>query len=306
MGVHGLLAATAGFCLFGVSVTLGHIGDRVVPFYEITEELRETIDLNDGSVEDWIEVGPPTLTLLDFFVRSSMPPNTQRDPGDLDIQIWLGWMKSPPRIYVAAVRADNDYVNEYPDIEGDMLIYDSISLGVDGDHSGGQLFGEGGSETEEARLMLNKQVQLYSALPEVPEGSNVQLILSSMWKWLVWPNEPPFSLGGGAVAGENPFVSITEFYVTPFDLFVYNSPEESVESELYAGKTIGFRLFVFDRAPGFYWVIYELQSDSPWELDGEFNDGILLGADDLSGQDAGDGSVVRADSWARIKASFGE
>ena len=308
MGVHGLLTATAGFCLFGVSVTLAHTGDRVVPFYEITEELRETIDLNDGSVEDWIEVGPPTLTLLDFFVRSSMPPNTQRDPGDLDIQIWLGWMKSPPRIYVAALRADNDYVNEYPDID-EMLVHDSISLGVDGDHSGGPLFDEGSArETGEARLMPNKQAQLYSALPEVPEGSSVQSFLSPMWKWLVWPTEPPFSLGGGAIAGENPFVSITEFYVTPFDLFVSTSPEESVESELYTGKTIGFRLFVFDRdsAPGLYWAMYDLQSDPHIEFDREFNDGILLGADDLSGQDAGDGSVVKPDSWARIKASFGE
>ncbi len=301
MGTHGLLAATAGFYLFGVSVTLGHTGDRVYPFYEITEELRETIDLNDGSIEDWIEVGPPSLTLLDFFVTGPSSTNIQRDPGDLDIQIWLGWMKSPPRIYVAAVRADNDYVNEYPDIDGDMMIHDSISLGVDGDHSGGSLF-------DFDELMHSKQAQLYSALPEVPEGSNVQLGLSASWKWLVWPSEPPFSLGGGAVAGENPFVSITEFYVTPFDLFVSTSPEESVESELYAGKTIGFRLFVFDRdsAPGLYWAMYDLQSDPLWELDREFNDGILLGADDLSGQDAGDGSVVEADSWARIKASLAE
>ena len=68
MKAHWLLAATAGFCLVGVSATLGHTGDRVYPFYEITEELLGTIDLTDGSVEDWIEVGPPSLTLLDFFV----------------------------------------------------------------------------------------------------------------------------------------------------------------------------------------------------------------------------------------------
>ena len=146
MGTYGLLPATAGFCLFGVSVTLGHTGDRVYPFYEITEELRETIDLTDGSIEDWIEVGPPSLTLLDFFVweNPQFLQTSQRNPGDLDIQIWLGWMKSPPRIYVAAVRADNDYVNEYPDLAGEMQLHDSISLGVDGDHSGGPLFGEGG------------------------------------------------------------------------------------------------------------------------------------------------------------------
>ena len=311
MGAHGLLAATAGFCLFGISVTLGHTGDRVVPFYEITEELLGTIDLTDGSVEDWIEVGPPTLTLLDFFVWEN--PNysntSQRNPSDLDIQIWLGWMKSPPRIYLASIRADNDYVNEYPDIIGEMPIHDSIALGVDGDHSGGPLFRSGGgSETEETRLIHNKHAQLYHALPEVPEGRNVQLLFSTLWEWERWLEEPPFSGGGGAVAGENPFVSITEFYVTPFDLFVYTSPEESVESELYAGKTIGFRLVAIDidTAPGLYQGIYDLQSDPSSGAYMEFSDGILLGADDLSGQDADDGAVVKPDSWARIKASFRE
>ena len=180
------------------------------------------------------------MTLLDFFIWEN--PNfsdiSQRNPSDLDIQVWLGWMKSPPRIYLASIRADNDYVNEYPDIIGEMWIHDSITLGVDGDHSGGQLFYDGGGEPEEVLLIHNRQAQLYFALPEVPEGRNVQLDFSTLWEGVVWPTEPPFSLGGGAVAGENPFVSITEFYVTPFDLFVYNSPEESVESELYAGKTI--------------------------------------------------------------------
>ncbi len=267
-------------------------------------------DLTDGSIEDWNEVGPPTLTLLDFFVweNPNFSNTSQRNPSDLDIQIWLGWMKSPPRIYLAAIRADNNYVNEYPDIIGQMWIHDSITLGIDGDHSGGQLFSGGGGGTEEDLLIHNKQAQLYFALPEVPEGSNVQLLFSTQWEGVIWPTEAPFSVGGGAVAGENPFVSITEFYVTPFDLFVYSSPEESVESELYAGKTIGFRLYVDDiePKPGRHQAIYDLQSDPSSGPYMEFSDGILLGADDLSGPDARDGSVVRVDSWARIKASFSE
>ncbi len=309
MGAHWLLAATAGFCLVGISVALGHTGDRVYPFYEITEELQETIDLTDGSIEDWLGVGPPSLTLLDFFVADD--PNfsntSQRHPGDLDIQIWLGWMKSPPRIYVAAVRADDAYVNEYPDAWEFMEFYDSIALGVDGDHSGGELLATVGYESEEGFLSHNKQAQIYHALPEVPYGRNVQMMWSFLWEWERWVEEPPFSLGGGAVAGENPTVSITEFYVTPFDLFVYNSPEESVKSELYAGKTIGFRFVVHDvdwkSRTVSYQAVYDLQAELVGTL---FNDGILLGADDLSGQDAGDGSVVRTDSWARIKASFAE
>ena len=42
--------------------------DRLYPFVELTDEMRDRIDLKDGSVDDWLEViGEPTLTPLDFF-----------------------------------------------------------------------------------------------------------------------------------------------------------------------------------------------------------------------------------------------
>lgn len=42
--------------------------DRLYPIPELTDEMRDRIDLKDGSVDDWLEVlGEPTLTPLDLF-----------------------------------------------------------------------------------------------------------------------------------------------------------------------------------------------------------------------------------------------
>ena len=39
-----------------------HVGDRVYPVYQLTEEMAERIDVGDGSVDEWMEL-EPSLTL---------------------------------------------------------------------------------------------------------------------------------------------------------------------------------------------------------------------------------------------------
>ena len=39
---------------------------------------------------------------------------------------------------------------------------------------------------------------------------------------------------------------VVEFYATPFDMLIRKEPENSVVSDLFPGKTIGFRLDVWD------------------------------------------------------------
>ena len=63
--------------------------DRVYPIPELTDEMRGRIDLNDGSVEDWLEVlGEPTLTPLDLF---TLPLGSEYDPSSFDFRVWLAW-----------------------------------------------------------------------------------------------------------------------------------------------------------------------------------------------------------------------
>ena len=49
-----VLKLSAMIVLFGFVAAHGHAGDRVFPFYEITDVTA--IDLTDGSIEDWEEL----------------------------------------------------------------------------------------------------------------------------------------------------------------------------------------------------------------------------------------------------------
>ena len=98
---------------------------------------------------------------------------------------------------------------------------------------------------------------------------------------------------------------MTEFYVTCFDLLDHLNPENSVVSELAAGKTIGFDFTVRDydveivRPLAHYQLNYRDDAEETAEGADFFVDGLLLGPDD----DFGD-SAVQSTSWARIKASL--
>ena len=61
--------------------------------------------------------------------------------------------------------------------------------------------------------------------------------------------------------GENPTIWVTEFFVTCFDLLDHLNPENSVVSELAAGKTIGFEFGVndYDVDPVGRFALYELK-----------------------------------------------
>ena len=54
--------------IMGIAMSVdAHVGDRVYPISELTDEMLAEIQLHDGSVEEWYElIGEPTLTLLDF------------------------------------------------------------------------------------------------------------------------------------------------------------------------------------------------------------------------------------------------
>ena len=111
----------------------------------------ENIQLDDGSVHEWIElVGEPTMTLLDFVEERWQSPF---DPSSLDFQIWLAWHDDPVRIYLAFVGSDDVYKNtqDYsvdwiPSLRDDFVWgqNDCIALTIDANHSGGAGIPPGG------------------------------------------------------------------------------------------------------------------------------------------------------------------
>ena len=74
-----LLAFTASLCW-------GHEGDRVVPVFEIPDNLASGTDLHDGDVQDWLDViAEPSLTGLDLVPDTVF--GEEFYPGDFDFRI---------------------------------------------------------------------------------------------------------------------------------------------------------------------------------------------------------------------------
>ena len=316
MEITWLLVPALTLC--GPLLVHGHQGDRVYPILEITEEAR--IDLKDGVVDDWSELlGEPTFTALDFTAFEWIDPDaesTAYDPSSLDFRIWLGWGRNPSRLYVAGIFSDDVFVG--PDSEFSTALggrQDHMFLYVDGDHDGAPSFDTSdrvwGSDEDSG--IFDMYAQWYHATSIPADGKNVSLPLLERWGDSPWWSYPPYGDGGGSATGENPVFWVVEFYVTPFDMLIRKEPESSVISDLFPGKTIGFQLevwdfddpesnrFSFDGAALFILGDYSGVTFKDTHFDADtWLDGILIG-DESTGDP---GSVVKSDSWARIKASF--
>ena len=285
-----------------------HSGDRVYPFYKLTDEMLELIDLHDGLIDEWYRIGEPSMTLLDFrTVLDIYPP----DPSNFDFRIWLAWHDETNRIYVSIIVIDDDY-KDTPDWDIPILLYnenDSIWFVLDADHSGGK--GHWNGTPVEDYPEIFGRTQWYGAVSQTENGQNlddnrgnVPTEASDSWRI-----SPPYGDAGGAVAGENPTVWTIEMYVTPQDRWG-DSIETTLFSELSANQVIGFGLIVIDNDP-----TKGDDHDVAWnpEAIGDRSEGrpsnfllargdadILLDGLLLPAQD----TAVESVSWGRIKASL--
>ena len=293
----------------GVFPVAGHVGDRLYPISYLSEETLAALDLDDASVEDWVEaVGEPALTPLDFDLASwgsQVTSYDQYDPANLDFRIWLGW-SGDGKIHVASQFADDVYYNEYGSGPFNTFdLYDHISLMVDGDHTGGQYwFQIPHGEEVEGPLETNMQAQYYEAISRAAGEPLVDLPSTTDEVSERWMVQPPFARGGGGVLGENPTFWLVEFFVTCFDRLNHLSPHDSDVSQLTEGKIIGFDFFVIDRdddsgLSGFYHLIRPDGSERNAHDASALLDGVLLGP----GGESGD-TAVQSVSWGRIKASL--
>ncbi len=295
----------SGLLLVLIFVSLGeaHSGNRLYPFYELTDEMLREINIHDGFIDEWYEIGEPTMTLLDFKTNDDFVP---RDPSNLDFRIWLAWHDELNRIYAAFIVVDDEYSNNH-DWSGENVIpqvdlNDSITLYLDADHNGGRGTRPGGGSPLEEKLPIFGAAQKYDAISRTVSGPT----LTSAHRFVQpWHTSPPYGDAGGSVAGENPFIWVVEMYVTPQDGWG-DSIAETPFSELSANQIIGFAAVIHDRDPSF-----DESSSIPWnpeDIDDEeaflllwrstadlFIDGLLLPAQE---------TAVESVTWGRIKASL--
>ena len=278
----------------------GHLGDRLVPIFEIPDEEIANIDIHDGSIDDWLSViGEPTLMALEFgpFLTSVYE---SYDPDDLDFRVWLAWHRTSSRVYVAVQGVDDVYLEER-DRSG--ALYDGrIEFTIDGDHSGGIFM----YESEQAHTLFEETQKFiaapYGLFPDQPVWVFVPTVYAESCCWF---GEPPFADAGGGVIGESPSVWVTEMYVTPFDLFDPGSEDETVISAMLPSRVVGFQVGITDadeklNTEGLFFFppVDDVAPQGP----DYFADALLVGADGSMEEE----SAVHANSWGRIKASLSD
>ncbi len=180
----------------------------------------------------------------------------------------------------------------------------SVRFSVDGDASGGKYYFylEEIKDDEERGLLNYQQAQNYNALGDIV-GGGPHVCLGSSRAKEDWYNLPPYAEGGGASFGEQPTLSVTEFYVTPFDRLIQDSPAESVVSALSPGTLIGFILSIADLdEEGELWkghLFISGQDEWPGIFNADdFARGLLVGP----GGEIPD-SAVESVTWGRLKAT---
>ncbi len=286
-----------------------HSGGRVYPIAYLSDEMLAGIQLDDGAVDEWTElIGEPTMTSLDF---TDISGERTPDPSDLDFRIWLAWHDDPARFYVAFVAIDDLYKNNhsYGVRRPPMRAYDSISLAIDGDHSGGA--GGNNNFSPEEWLDAKGRTQNYEAIARTVDGPILDDLGTRVnSENFAWNTLPPYGEGGGGVAGENPTISVIELYVTPFDQWGggWDSAGNNKVSDLEAEKVIGFGVSVIDwdleDEGRMYWIPEAMSDEKDPDLAIDrvqadvFLDGLLLS--DAEPKD----TAVESVSWGRIKASL--
>ncbi len=190
-----------------------------------------------------------------------------------------------------------------------MMEHDSsVSFMVDGDGSGGKYAFHGNDidDDAECRLQTNQHAQKYYVLAELFSGGpHICLLAQSLYNDEDWFQRPPYAEGGGTSFGAHPTLSVTEFYVTPFDRLIWNSPEESVVSTLSPGTLIGFYLGIGDHdeeGDGRVEAWHSISGQDQWSglsNADTFARGLLVGP----GGELPD-SAVESLTWGRIKATF--
>ena len=302
--MRALFSSIPIFLVTTAILTEAQFPDRVYPIPELTDEMRSRIDVKDVSVDDWAEVlGEPTLTPLDLRTPSW---TSEYDPSSLDFRIWLAWHDGGNHLFVATELID-DVVNEHVydrngpfphDIShGDLTVW----FFVDGDRSGG-------SYVAEDHPYPMQQAQWYDAFPGTytNHSNDTNIILSRVSDLADWVHLPPYADGGGGMTDSNPVFGVVEFYVTPFDRLIWDDQEQSIVSDLFPGKTIGFgyQLVDVDENRNAFESIHGLYGpDSEFELDSSdfLAQGFLLGPEGPPKD-----SAVNDISWGRIKASLSE
>lgn len=288
--------------LLGLQAGVGaHVGDRILAVYEVPSS--EIPEIDDFSLFEWESAVPePSLESSDFSSLQIGSPSS----ANLAVRVYLAWNRTTQRLYMGMRRTDDSYINEYaggnaPNFAG----ADHVEFYVDGDHTGGQYAcGPPDGTPEQVKLYVGAQAQRYAVIAEAPDA----IVFGFEGFANGWASLPPWADLRIRQIGVEPTETQFELYTTLWDNLNWNGPEASVRTLLQANNIIGLQIGIIDHdRPGSRGIRYSISSlleRPPLVCFAEnFVDARLVPCErgDCSQADA---SLVRSDSWARIKAGL--
>ncbi len=243
----------------------GHHGSVIFPLYQLPPD--QLPNIHDGSIEEWRSLlSEPTLTEADFIPAGTETTASGHNAEDLQVEVYLGWTPSPPRVYAAMERYDDVHV--VADRERSTRS-DGIYLNIDADHSGGRY--SWGLPGGDCALSVAEAIQRGLTLECIPHifhsythAQEYVVSLSTRDRGPTlflpiaqteeegftkdWAEDAPYAAVGGigGIVRENLNYSVLEFFVTPFDSLDIRGPEFSLPSELREGQVMGLEVTMMD------------------------------------------------------------
>ena len=257
----------------------GNLGDWGIfePSYVIgTEDLVDLVDADGG-----------TVALEDFAVRAM-----------------VGWNDTANKMFFAVQVTDDMHQVDRPPGTAASRIFqdDDVEIFLDADHSGGQ-YADFAELSSEEQIQVNGTEANHFILAG-PSPDEDYFVNFSAAAWYALPDGPysAAAIGQNGTAVGTTITTTYEIMLVPFDKVDIGAVFLSDEHDMEADEIMGFNLEFndFDRLSDLF--------DAKWSLSGgtngfkfseRFSDLRLMPLDNIF-----EATVVRPESWARIKASF--
>ena len=296
-----LLVFLASFFGFSAPVC-GHLPTGT--FYKAFQFPDRMVPEIDGDLGDWNVVAPSyIISTEDFF--DLIREDAEFDLVDFSIRLMIGWNKTGNKLFIAAQVSDDVHqIDRRPGTAAVRIFQDDdMEVFLDADHSGGQ-YANFVDVSPEEQIRLNGASANHFVIAGPPPDEDFFVNFSAA-AWYALP-DGPFSMAAYALdeTPETGSIMTYEMMLVPFDRLNMDAAFLSKEHLLQENEILGFNVEFGD---------YDHSSellDAKWSLSGgqngfrfseRFADLMLMPLEDIFRPTA-----VKSQSWAQIKAFFGD
>jgi len=251
--IIAILLISSPAILFGQAIPTYKTA-RSGKIFQVYQFPKDQMPRIDGQTDDWETVPDSYSYKTDQLKDTEDGLGTAIDPGDLQVQVKVGWVKGINRLYFLYEAYDDFWDFERFNPKG--YLNDIFEIAVDGDLSGGpfifnpvypgeDLKWDGKNEAYLENHFTFSGVHAQNYHIYTPPVNQAWVLI---WGNQHWIAEFPFSNYAYSYdfkPGESGRL-VLECWITPFDYAPFEGPEEARISNLFENKVIGLSWSILD------------------------------------------------------------